>query len=98
MSIWNKAIVYRSKDESDWNEAQRLLTEAGVGFSPIVTEEVPVGGCGCKIDPRKYAGEEKKDVPKLIYRIEVANEDEKTAAGVLEGKVLPIRSYGLGVL
>jgi len=93
-----KSIVYRSKLEDDWNVAQKLLEEAGIEFKQVATEEVPVGGCGCKIDPRRFADGAAKDVPKRIYRIEVADADKERADAVLAGKVQPVRSYGLGVV
>jgi|GEM_PF-1027627 len=92
-----KTVVYRSKDQEDWIEAKRLLEEAGIDFTHAATEEVPVSGCGAKLDPRKFANSEKKEVPKTVYRIEVVNADKDCAAEVLDGKVLPVRSYGLGI-
>ena len=96
--IRRKSVVYRSKLEDDWNVAQKLLEEAGIEFKQIATEEVPVGGCGCKIDPRRFADGAAKNVPKRIYRIEVAEADKERADAVLAGKVQPVRSYGLGVV
>ena len=92
-----KTAVYRSKDQEDWIEAKRLLEEAGIDFTHAATEEVPVSGCGTKLDPRKFANSEKKEVPKTVYRIEVVNADKDRAAEVLDGKVLPVRSFGLGI-
>ena len=90
-----KALVYRSKDEADWRKARSLLEEAGVAFSSHETEEPPAAGCGARIDIRK-AGKTGK-VPDRIYRIEVAARDETAARSALEGKVLPVKSYGFSV-
>ena len=92
-----KSVVYRSKQEDDWKVAQDLLKEAGIEFKEIATEEVPVGGCGCKIDPRRFADGAPKEISKRVYRIEVAEADKEKADAALEGKVLPVRSYGMGV-
>ena len=95
MRAWRKSIVYRSKDEADWNEAKRLLAEAGIEHYPVTTEEVQAAGCGGKVDPRKFLA--KGEVPSTIYRIEVAKADRERAEKVLEGKVQPVRSYGYSI-
>ncbi len=92
MGTRQKSIVYRSKDPADWETAKRLLEEAGIERYPFVAEEVPAGGCGGKIDPRKFLNA--KPVPSSIYRIEVAEADRERAEDVLRGKVQPVRSYG----
>ena len=90
-----KALVYRSKDPEDFQRAKALLEEAGIAFSPYETEEAPAAGCGAKIDVRKYSGAPR--VPDRIYRIEVAMADRPAAEAALEGKVLPVKSYGFTV-
>lgn len=88
-----KRVVYRSKNESDWETAKRLLKEAGIAQYPAATEEVCAAGCGSKIDPRRFLNGG-NTVPSKIYRIEVAKEDQKKAEEILSGKVQPVRSYG----
>ena len=90
-----KVIVYRSKDRADWEKALALLAEAGIESFPFESEESPAPSCGAKIDPRKFMN--KKPVPTSIFRIEVARSSGERAAGVLEGRVLPVRSYGFSV-
>ncbi len=92
---WMKALVYRSKDKADWEKAQELLRDAGVESFPFAGEEPPVPGCGAKIDPRKFMNP--NPVPTTLYEIKVAAADKERAAAALEGKVLPVRSYGYGV-
>ncbi len=89
---FSKRIVYRSKNEEDWKIAQGLLKEAGIDHYAWVSEEPPVGGCGSKLDIRTFAS--KKKLPKMMYSIEVKKDLEKEARTVLDGKVLPPRSYG----
>lgn len=91
-----KQIVYRSKNESDWEIAKKLLEEAGIEQYPFVTEEVSAAGCGSKIDPRKFLNGGKA-VPSRIYRIEVERADKDKAEETLRGKVQPVRSYGYAV-
>ena len=71
--------VYRSKNQADWEKAQTLLREAGIAFTPFVTQEVSGTGCGAKIDPRTFLN--KTEVPKVIFHIDVAAADESRAAG-----------------
>ncbi len=105
MKLWQKCIVYRSKNEADWNEAKRLLSEAGIEHFPVTIEEVQATGCGGKVDPRKFLGGGKADsrlsaggdFPTTIYRIEVAKSDRERAEAVLDGKVQPVRSYGYSI-
>ena len=90
-----KALVYRSKDGEDWEKARALLREAGIAFADYETDEPTGACCGAKIDIRK-AGRD-VEVPDRIFRIEVAAKDKAAAEGVLEGKVLPVKSYGFSL-
>ena len=90
-----KALVYRSKDPEDFRRAKALLEEAGIAFFPYETEEPPAASCGAKIDVRKFGGAPR--VPDRILRIEVAARDREAAEAALEGKVLPVKSYGFSV-
>lgn len=95
MLPWQKSIVYRSKDKTDWEEAKRLLMESGIEHYPFAADEAPGAGCGAKIDPRKFMNE--KNIPSKIFSIEVAKEDKERARAVLDGKVQPPRSYGYSI-
>ena len=87
-------LVYRSKDESDWNRARELLNHDGVTYRAWKSEEPPVGGCGAKLDVRTLASGK---IPGTIYSIEIKNDQAKAAREALSGKVLPPRSYGAGI-
>ena len=88
-----KELVYCSKDRDDWETAKSLLSGAGVRHQAWESEEAPVGGCGCKIDPRTFMSG-KKSVPKTIFRIQVPLPDSPAARSALEGKVKPVQHYG----
>ena len=90
-----KALVYRSKDFRDWEKAKKLLTDAGIALFPFAAQESPVPSCGAKVDPRSFLNP--NPVPSTICRIEVSAEDKERAGSILDGKVLPIRSYGYGI-
>ena len=90
-----KALVYRSKDPEDFQRAKALLEEAGIAFFRYETEEAPAAGCCGKIDVRKYSGA--PYIPTRIFRIEVAAAHKPAAEAVLDGKVLPVKSYGFTV-
>lgn len=90
--MWKKTIVYRSKDQADWEKAQELLKNANIESWPFTAQESPIPGCGSKVDPRSFLN--KKPVPDKIYRIEVSVADQEKAKSVLDGQVLPVRSYG----
>ena len=91
-----KEIVYRSKDQEDFEKAKGLLAEAGISFDPVEYEEVPACGCGGKVDPRKFMNGG-KTVPTRIYRIEVERQDKAAAEAALDGNVQPVRAYGYGI-
>ncbi len=84
-----KALVYNSKDEADWQNAQTLLTSAAIRFKAWHSEELPVGGCGSKIDVRKLGA--KGPIPKELYKIEVNAGEKEKAEAVLAGAVKAIR-------
>ena len=90
-----KTLVYRSKDQADWEKAKELLAENGIEFFPFAAQESPVPGCGGKVDPRKFLNP--KPVPTTVYRIEVAAENKEKAGRILNGKVQPVRSYGYSI-
>lgn len=88
--------VYRSKDKEDWERARALLEQAQLKIRCWCSEELPVGGCGSKIDIREVASG--REVPRTIYHIEVTKSRQAEARAVLEGKVLPMKSYGSALL
>ena len=73
-----------------------MLIVEGIEHWPFASEEAPMAGCGIKIHPGKFWSS--KDVPSVIYRIEVAVEDKERADSILAGKVQPVRSYGFTTL
>ena len=75
-----KSVVYRSRDKSDWMYARSLLKE-----------EIPVGGCGAKIQPGNFWGRSRGS----IFSIEVASELKQQAERILQGKVLPVKECGM---
>ena len=93
MAIFGDPIVYRSKDEQDWEKAKALLEEAGIEMKYWIQEDAPAGGCGAKVDVRKFMN--KNEFKKYIYKIEVAKKDEEAAKAVLKDKVKAPESYGL---
>lgn len=92
---WKKTLIYRSKDKADWDTAKKLLEEADIVYFPFTAQESPIPGCGGKVDPRKFLNP--KPVPSRIYQIEVSTENKEHARSILDGKVLPIRSYGYSI-
>lgn len=67
MFAFNKAVIYSSKDQLEWEKKQEILKNAGIEFQNFVNEELPLVGCGAKIDPRDFAS--KKERSKTIYQI-----------------------------
>lgn len=91
---WRKSIVYCSKDKADWEKADTLLAGAGIEKESWHSPEPTLAGCGAKVDIRTFA--KRGQIPKEIYKIEVASVDKEKAEHVLEGKVQPVRYYGVG--
>jgi len=92
MALFNRVLVYCSKDREDWENAKAILCERHIEHIAWEAEELPVGGCGCKIDVRKTSANKK--IPTTIFRIEVGKLVVKEATAALEGKVRPVQSYG----
>ena len=91
--MFRKTLIYSSKDREDWEKAQSLLQKSAITFSPSESEEPPVGGCGSKIDIRSFM--KREPIPKTIFKIEVNRAEADRAKSLLDGKVLPVRSYGV---
>ncbi len=92
---WMKCVVYRSRDKDDWEKAKRLLEEAGIEHYPFAAEEVPVAGCGAKINPGRFINKGK--ISSCIYRIEVSSSNQEKAENILSGKVMPVLSIGFSL-
>ncbi len=86
-----KSVVYRSRDKSDWMYARSLLEEQGIAHQTSEKEEIPVGGCGAKIQPGNFWGRSRGS----IFSIEVASELKQQAERILQGKVLPVKECGM---
>lgn len=96
LNLGKKVIVYRSRDEADFNKAVDLLKEAGIYCYPFESEDMPTLGCGARINPARIGGT-KGDFPEIIYRIEVGIDDEEKAREILKDKVLKVMDLGLGI-
>lgn len=90
MLPWLKSVVYRSRDKEDWLHARKLLEKEGVEHTPLESTEVPVAGCCARLQPGNLAG--KRDCP--VFSIEVPKKYKEQAAGILQGKVLPVKDCG----
>lgn len=86
-----QSMVYRSRDKEDWMCARGLLEEQGIAHKPSEKEEMPMGGCGAKIQPGNFWGKSRG----RIFCIEVALELKEKAERILQGKVLPVRECGI---
>lgn len=85
------STVYRSRDREDWMHARNLLESQGIEHTPSEREEIPVGGCGAKIQPGNFWGKSRGG----IFSIEVAMEFKEKAERILKGRVLPVRECGI---
>ena len=92
LTTFKKSLVYCSKDKEDWEKAKQILDESSVEYEAWHAEDVPMGGCGAKVDPRKFMND--KPYLSTIYKIEVDNDTYNYASAVLRGRVLAPRSYG----
>lgn len=83
MFFKKKTVVYLSSDESDYYEAKKLLDHEMVRYYEFVAEEMPVCGCGARINPARLNNHH--DV--MVYRLSVLAEDVQKALEILLGKV-----------
>lgn len=76
-----------------WEQAQAVLKEAGLTFKKGHYEkELPVGGCGCKLDLRNFGPRGKID--REVYYLDVPEGEEYKAVDLLDtagidGLVIP---------
>lgn len=90
MGLFDKKIkVFEMKGRrSDWKAVKDALKEAGMaGVSASTwTDEMPVGGCGARLDVRDFGPNGKID--RQIYTIRVRGEDAERAAEIVR-KIVP---------
>ena len=83
MLFSKKTVVYLSSDETDYNLAKSLLEKEKILFYEFVSEEMPVCGCGARINPARLG----KQNDLMIYRLSVNSEEAEKAVTVLQGNV-----------
>ena len=83
-----KTIIYISKGtKEDWRALRDGLKKAGIRASASSYEdEIPVGGCGAKMDIRDFGPEGKID--RTVYVVRVA-ETDRAAASKITREILP---------
>lgn len=86
-----KSTIYRSRDKDDWMYARNLLEEEGIAHRTSEKDEIPVGGCGARIQPGNFWGRSRG----RIFSIEVEPELKEQAERALQGKVLPVKECGM---
>ena len=83
MFLKKKTAVYLSTDESDFNLAKEILDKEHIKYYEFASEEMPVAGCGARINPARL----NNPLDLTIYRLSVAEEDVEKAITVLQGNV-----------
>ena len=83
MFLKKKTAVYLSADETDYNLAKEILEKEHIKYYEFASEEMPVVGCGARINPARV----NNHLDLMIYRLSVAPEDVEKAITVLQGNV-----------
>ncbi len=83
MFLKKKTAVYLSSDESDYNLAKEILDKEHIRYYEFVSEEMPVLGCGARINPARFDNH----IERMIFRLSVVPEDVESAVSVLQGNV-----------
>ena len=83
MFLEKKTAVYLSTDETDYNLAKEILEKEHIKYYEFASEEMPVVGCGARINPARV----NNHLDLMIYRLSVAPEDVEKAITVLQGNV-----------
>lgn len=78
-----KERVFSKKNYSAWKEAKKALKAAGIRYSAGYYEtEMPVGGCGAKLDIRDFGANGK--IERQVYYIDVPVKDVPRAKALPE--------------
>ncbi|WP_031492945.1 hypothetical protein [Succinivibrio dextrinosolvens] len=83
MFLTKKTAIYLSSDESDYNLAKEILEKEHIKYYEFASEEMPVVGCGARINPARV----NNHLDLMIFRLSVAPEDVEKAITVLQGNV-----------
>lgn len=77
-----KTIIYISKGtKQDWKALREGLKAAGIrAYAASYEDEMPVGGCGAKMDIRDFGPEGKID--RTVYVVRVAETDREEATKI----------------
>lgn len=78
-----KARVFSQKDYPAWIAAKKALKAAGIPcYGGYYETELPVGGCGAKLDARNFG--EKGKIERNVYYIDVPVRDAERAQALPE--------------
>lgn len=83
MFFKKKTAVYLSSDEADFNLAKEILKKEQIRYYEYAAEEMPVAGCGARINPARL----NKHLNLMTFRLSVVPEDVENALQTLQGKV-----------
>lgn len=83
MFFKKKTAVYLSSDEADFNLAKEILKKKQIRYYEYAAEEMPVAGCGARINPARL----NKQLNLMTFRLSVGPEDVENALQTLQGKV-----------
>jgi hypothetical protein len=83
MFFKKKTAVYLSSDEADFKLAKEILKKEQILYYEYAAEEMPVAGCGARINPARL----NNPVERMVFRLSVVSEDVEKAVNVLQGKV-----------
>ena len=83
MFLKKKTAVYLSTDETDYNLAKEILEKEHIKYYEFASEEMPVVGCGARINPARV----NNHLDLMIYRLSVAPEDVEKAITVQQANV-----------
>ena len=83
MFFKKKTAVYLSSDEADFNLAKEILEKEQIRYYEYAAEEMPVAGCGARINPARL----NKHLNLMTFRLSVVPEDVEKAIHALQSKV-----------
>lgn len=89
MFLFKKKVTLADTNSKEEVEKKaELLKEAGIRSHIWATESQPVIGCGAHMKPADWSGKkpENKDDQRIIWHLEVAQEDQYKAMKLLMGE------------
>ena len=82
-SFFSRKLVFESTDKELFEKAEKLLLKNAIRTFPYTREEMPLCGCGARINPEDLCTDRGKTL--FIFRLYVNSKDEERVLSLIKG-------------